>query len=136
MSNIVNNKNSRTKSKEAFLRKGNLEVKLSVFIPTEFTDVKHQDPLNLVMNRIFGEIVVEGLKRERELVANEIYRTVFGKKHATYPCFFAYAGAKSREDVFSEITKILRDNMKSLVEEEVEGSVVREIISGIQIKMQ
>ena len=69
-------------------------------------------------------------------MAKEIYRTVFCKKHATYPSLSAEAGAKSREDVFSEITKILRDNMKSLVEEEVEGSVVREIISGIQIKLQ
>ena len=118
------------------MRKGNLEVKLSVFIPTVFTDAEHRESLNLVMNRIFGEIVIEGLRRERELVINEIYQTDFGKKHATYPCFFAYAGAKSREEVFSEITQILRDNMKSLVEEEEEESMVRQIISGIQIKLQ
>lgn len=118
------------------LRKGNLEIKLSVFIPTIFTETEYREPLNQVMNHIFGEVLIEGLKRERELVINESYQADFGKKYATYPCFFAYGGTMSRDDVFNEMMNIFRENMKSLVDEEEDESVVREIISGIKLKLQ
>lgn len=117
-------------------RKGNLEIKLTAMIPNRFTGAEYQETLQKVMFEIFNGISFEGVSSDRELDGSEFYSPEYGQEYMNYSFFLSYSGDQSREEVFKEIIRFLRENTKKAKQKFAKKeALASEIISEIKIKM-